>query len=354
MGECVSTSQAKVEPSIDSALLVDSIPAGVVVVSGSGTIVFANHRAREILPTASVGANIATILAPLDTLRRAQEGDRASLSYYNPRDQKEVAVGYSFATIKHADCEECHVLLCQDISDVVRLQSERDKLLQIAAVGEVLPAILHELKNPLAAVRSTVELLIEETPASQTRDDLYTVLGELRRMSLMLDGVGSIERDLASTRLNAIDQACREAFFVMKAQAVDKGVELQADIAHLPLLPFHAAGFRTIVFNLVKNALDASRQGDRIALAVTLHNAELRVSVSDTGQGMTPDVLAKCRQLFFTTKNRGSGIGLALCQTLAESVEGTVEIASEQHKGTTVTVCVPVENTSQLAFTREA
>jgi signal transduction histidine kinase len=222
-------------------------------------------------------------------------------------------------------------------------------LLKVAAVGELVPTILHELKNPLSAVTTAVELLIEELESSTAQSDLHAVLTELHRMRLMLDGVGSVGQSLRSVRARAIDQALREAIQVLSRHASDQQIELREKVDDLPLLKLEPTVLRAVVFNLVMNAIQASGPGKTVTLQVSLVNggSRLKIQVCDQGCGMSPEILTRCRELFYTTKPRGTGVGLALCSQVMDEVGGDLEIDSTPGHGTTVTLLIPLPTTHQ-------
>lgn len=225
-----------------------------------------------------------------------------------------------------------------------RLREERDRLLRLAAVGEVLPSLLHELRNPIAGVTTALEVLIEEMEPGEVRDTLHALLGELRRAQLTLQGIGTADRALRGDGSHhAIDHALRDACRVMSASAREAGVELRTDIPDLPLLPIDAPALRGVLFNLLNNAIAATRGKGTVDVIVRLDGSTLNVVVRDDGVGMKPEVRARCTELFFTTKARGSGIGLALARRTLESVGGSIDIESEPGKGTTVTLSIPVD-----------
>ena len=118
------------------------------------------------------------------------------------------------------DGSRCIVLLLRDITHTETLRAERDRLVRLAAVGEVLPSILHELKNPLAAVSTTVEVLLEEVGEGPVQEQLHAVLSEVRRMKLTFEGIGLGNQGLRSARYCPVDFAVIEAFRVLAAPAV--------------------------------------------------------------------------------------------------------------------------------------
>lgn len=331
--------------------LLDVLPSGVLHVGPDGRIRSANPRAAVVLGRRDerlAGLDVAEVLLPLTELVRAEgatdQEHRTSLDRVLANGSRQT-LGFQTAPVPEAHGGGW-VVVFQDITSLRALRAERDRLLQIAAVGEVLPAILHELKNPLAAVRTTVELLVEEaTEGSSLQTDLHAVLHEIRRLVLTLDGVGRFRQELRAGRPAPIDHAIREAALLLEPQAKARGVRLECHVPDLPLLPLDTSAVRAIVFNLVTNATHACAPGQRIEIrgALSPDGRSFSIVVEDDGCGMSPDVLARCRELFFTTKPRGTGIGLALCSTLAESAGGTLDVVSVHQRGTTVTLSVPLD-----------
>ncbi len=332
--------------------ILEALDTAVLVTDSAGRVVFANPRAAHVLGRGPglLGMRLAELLP--DVAR--QIGAEAS-SDAPPRsrcrgllpDGREITIGFSVSEIgrRRLDRNREHLaILFQDITGFEKVREERDRLLQLAAVGEVLPSVLHELKNPLAAITTAVEVLLEDIAPGHLQDDLHAVLSEVRRIKLTLEGIGLVSHGLSGTRDNAVDFALMEAFRVLEAQMKRKGIVATCDVPSLPLLPFDAAAIRAILFNLVTNAIHACRPGDAITLQAGLSpgKGDFFLSVADTGCGMPSDVMERCRELFFTTKPNGSGIGLPLCVSVVERAGGQLSIESTVGRGTRVTVRLPI------------
>jgi len=323
------------------ALVLEVLRAGVIAVDEQGVVVSCNPQGSELLRKpvdAIVGTPIAHLLAPLAELRaHTGQGERGEVTIRHA-DGAEAVLGYTLSALEAGGAV---VLLFQEISGVLALRRERDRLLQLAAVGEVLPSVLHELRNPLAAITSMLEVLVEEVDGEIQRD-LHSVLSEVRRVSLGLQGIGGLGRSVRGHGCEAIDEAISEAVRVLQPTAERKNVELVDGVTTLPLLHLDRAVVKGIVFNLVRNAIDACGPGDRIRAEAALVDDSFELRVIDSGRGMSADVIARCTEIFFTTKDGGSGIGLAICRQAAERCGGTLHIHSEIGRGTTVIVRVPL------------
>jgi signal transduction histidine kinase len=328
-------------------VVLTQLSAAVLVLDPTGLVAFANLRAAEVLgrPVEQlVGARVDDVLEPLASIVEAARSreERRACCAQTRGDGARLEIGYT-ATPLACGCEEpSYSVVFQDVTQRERIRDERDRLLRLAAVSEVLPALLHELKNPLAAVTTAVEVLVEDLSDGPTRDAIHAVLGEIRRMKLTLEGVGSISRELGSRRNHPIDHAVAEVARVLTSQAKARHIELLVDVPTAPLLPLEPSVVRALVLNLVMNAIHATRDG-RVRLSGRWRSERelYEIVVEDEGEGMSPEVLARCTELFYTTKARGSGIGLALVRRTVEASGGAIHLHSERGRGTRVTLELP-------------
>jgi signal transduction histidine kinase len=342
--------------------LIDGLPTGVLVTDAEGLILHANPRATEILSeslVALLGAPIHCVLAPIEELLKLAEEDSSHAGELVRVGYGASTIGFRVGTLEPGPSDSArYEIVFQEIGTLHRLREERDRLLKLAAVGEVLPALLHEIKNPLAGITTTVEVLLEDVPEGHVKRELVAVLGEVRRIKLTLEGIGVFSHQLHSPRRAPVHKALREAFIVVESQMRAKGIRGIPRIPDLAPLPMDVAVMRAFLFNLATNAVHACSAGDEIVVSLRLleEGTVLELSVSDTGCGMVPGVLARCRELFFTTKSNGSGIGLALCGRMAEQSGGSMQIESQEGQGTTVTMRLPVgaPSVADLATTHDS
>lgn len=327
----------------------DAVASALLIIDAKGTIFHANQAATRMLGKPLerlVGKGISSHLFSLKHL-------------LDPTSQKEVKV---MGEVPSADGRshyyECRINPCPpqelwpepawlvvvtDHTERQQLRQERERLMEMAAINEILPTILHEFKNPLASIQALVELLVEECDEGHLQQQLHGILMEIRRMKLGFEGLGTTTRDLSSHQPQALDFAVKEACGIFHRLLLRGGIRLETEIATTPLIPLDSGGIRGILFNLLNNAKQACKPGDTIRVKSHLEDQGkiFTFSVADSGIGMSEEVLQRCTNLFFTTKRMGSGIGLALCKTAVEKQGGSLDIASEPGKGTTITVRLP-------------
>jgi two-component system sensor histidine kinase HydH len=223
------------------------------------------------------------------------------------------------------------------------LATQRNQLLEtqaLAIVGELSRAVAHSIRSPLAAIRSSAELSLEDA-SEDTRASLEAVVRESDRIDGMLRELLSFtpggSSDKPSASLNTELQHVLHSF-----ETDSRRREVRLVAALEPNLPEVIGDSRLLAqafSSVLSNALEASPQGTeiRVTLAADRAHREVFVAVQDRGPGMSAEQLARAFEPFFTTKQRGLGIGLALVRHIVTMYGGRVAIESALGKGTRVT-----------------
>jgi signal transduction histidine kinase len=336
--------------------VLDSLGTAVVVVNAAGYIAFANRRALTVLGRADdelLGVPVGDVLVSFDAVRRSAEeldGEDARAHTALP-ERPEVTIGYRASRLRLSEEQSSsgYTVSFQDITASEKVRSERDRLARLAAVSDVLPVVLDELKAPLDAIESVVALTAHEAQDEATQFELQAVLLEVRRLGLALEGVGAVGRRLESDEPTAIDVAIREVCTILSRHAQSRGVAIFTDVPPMEALCFDASVVRALVFHTVTNAIQACPDGGRVRIVARLDDASaLRLRVQDDGIGMAPDVLASCREPFYSTRPNGTGMGLTVCDQAVREVGGELRIESTPGRGTTVTLVLPTSRRSGI------
>jgi len=213
---------------------------------------------------------------------------------------------------------------------------------QLAAVGELAASIAHEVRNPLAGMKGALQILSKELePASQE------IVGELLAQ---IDRLEQLVRDLLTY---ARPRALRRRSFDLH-DLLDRLLRVHEDESeayNVTVRRSYGPGAGKVVadpdqmeqlfLNLIHNALQAMTGGGTLTIDTRAVNGEVVVTLEDAGKGIPASDLPKVLQPFFTTKHRGSGLGLSIVKKITEAHGGALEIRSELGCGTTVTVAIP-------------
>ncbi len=220
------------------------------------------------------------------------------------------------------------------------IQSER-----LAAIGRMAAHVSHEVRNPLSSIGLNVELL-EESLSSADRETL-DLLGAIHREIDRLRAV--TEEYLRVARLpnphlvpEHIPDVVRAAVQLLRPELTAAGIELELRLnEELPLVALDEAQIRQVLINLLKNAHEAMPEGGRIELEARTTKGGVELIVRDHGVGMDGEQKERIFDLFYTTKQRGSGLGLPLTQQIVVAHRGYIRCESSPGKGTTFTLFFP-------------
>jgi two-component system NtrC family sensor kinase len=220
------------------------------------------------------------------------------------------------------------------------IQSER-----LAAIGRMAAHVSHEVRNPLSSIGLNVELLEESLSSAdrETRDLLGAIHREIERLRLVTEEYLRVAR-LPNPHLvpEYIPDVVRGAVQLLRIELEQAGVELDLRLAEdLPLVALDEAQIRQVLINLLKNAHEAMPEGGRIELEARTGDGGVELVVRDYGLGMDGEQKERIFDLFYTTKQRGSGLGLPLTQQIVVAHRGHIRCESSPGKGTTFTLWFP-------------
>ncbi len=279
------------------------------------------------------------VVVTLRPLRRLREGARR------------IAAGDYASRISETGPSEV-ADLAREFNVMGRAIEERERELvrseRLAAVGKMAAMITHEVRNPLSSIGLNTELLedeLDEGP-SEARDLCRAIHHEVDRLTAITEEYLAFARlpkpKLAAEPINPMVGAL--AAFVREDLAV-RDVKLVTELAPGdPIAQIDAGQIRQCLINLVRNAADAvvANKGGKVLLRTKTTSKRIEISVIDDGVGIPPDVLPRLFDPFFSTKEGGSGLGLALTQQIVRDHGGDLAVQSTVGRGTTFTLSVPV------------
>jgi two-component system NtrC family sensor kinase len=241
-------------------------------------------------------------------------------------------------------------LLAADLAVALELKSLQSQLIRsekLAALGQLVAGVAHELNNPLTAVMGYGDLLSEDVPSGAPRDRLDKLVNESRRMKKIVENLLRFSRQSTMDR-QSVDLApvVRDVLTLREYYAHTRGLEILADVrSNLPRVAVDEDQFKQILLNLVNNAIDAVENVDgpkRITVRAFARGNRAIVEVEDTGPGFHD--LNRALDPFYTTKpvGKGTGLGLSICYGIIKEHDGEIRLANLQPHGARVTVELPL------------
>ena len=238
-------------------------------------------------------------------------------------------------------------------SEIKLLQSEKQ-----ASIGRLAAGVAHEINNPLTGVLTFTHMLLQRKDIKEDmRSDLETIAQQTERVRKIVKNLLDFSRQTElNPELTDINQLVESVVSMMRNQALVRGIDLQCNLDEgLPLLTLDANQIQSVLFNLLLNALDATKQDDTIVVTTGIGisgNAAdpqgVEITVRDTGYGISSEHLNKLFDPFFSTKDvgQGTGLGLAISYGIVQRHGGTIWVQSEIGKGSTFTVWLPLGGVS--------
>ena len=330
-----------------SSDILGSMEQAVITTDINGVVTSINKRGEEFLEADSdcVGQTI-NDLAPnslcsyyLDWL------DEKQSSTY---DEFSVQINGNLQTFL-ATCESLNdqnsneigaVIQLQDITEHKLIEDRMRRMERYMGLGSVAAGLHHEIKNPLAALSLHVQLLEEQLEADEPSEEIKTMLSvigtEINRIGGVLEGF----RDFASignfelSDVNLLELIQNQIAFI-RPQATSKKIEIEL-VRCEPTLQISANRVRIeqVLLNLIINAMEAMRDGGKISVSAFEQGENVLITVADSGTGILNSLQDRVFDPYFTTKNSGTGLGLALCDKIMRQHDGSIDFQTSD-AGTT-------------------
>ena len=342
--------------------VIDSLLSGLVTADADRRVLTFNRAASLItgLPAQqAIGADAGDVLQLPDAFRsnlstlRETRSLRADLQY-RTREGRVVEMGVTATTLQFPDGRSGYLFTFQDITDVRRLEREARLQQRLAAVGEMAAGIAHEIRNPLASMSGSIQVLRHELPLSDEQAQLMDIV--LRESERLNDTIRSFlayarPQRFAVARLDIRRVVQDTATLLRNGPAVGDAHVIQVDVPAGPVW-FEADEnqLRQVIWNLATNGLRAMPRGGRLLLAARVEPAsegpgDVVISVEDQGCGIPSDQLDGIFQPFRSSFDKGTGLGLAIVHRIVTDYSGVIQVSSTVDVGTTVRVRFPIRAT---------
>ncbi len=343
-----------------------SIAAGVITVDKNGLIVTWNRRAEEIINLRAhqiVGRHYREFIRMLqvdlpvrnETMRMveltAQTGKvfrRNRLCYRSPQGD-ETYVNLSASQLRSEAGEYLGIVVVfEDVTNEIQMKEEVERVSKLAETGQLAANIAHELRNPLSSIKGAAQLLRSELPAdyvAQHGEFLDIIVDEVHGLNRMTTEFLEFSRvtppEMQQVNLNV--QVSRLVQF-MQTYLSSHDVTVIPALDDLPLLLIDKGQIEQVMKNIVINGVQAMPHGGYLTIGTRYFAATdiVELSFTDTGNGIPPDKMAKIWTPFFTTKTKGTGLGLPIARKIAETHGGRLSVRTSPGEGSTFTLHLPV------------
>ncbi len=232
----------------------------------------------------------------------------------------------------------------RDITSRTHMEKKLQQTEKLAAIGELSTYIAHEIRNPLFAIGGFANSLLRMPELnSGAKKKAQIILDESKRLDGILKSILNFARPteakITEVDVNEIVNQTMELMSIgCRKQNIEVNLDLEEDLAQAKANPELV---KQSLINIVKNAMEVMPDGGDLDIKTTICAQFICIQISDSGPGIDPQIQDKLFNPFFSTKEKGSGLGLAMTKKTIEDLGGEVELKSKKGEGTTVTLSLP-------------
>jgi two-component system, NtrC family, sensor histidine kinase PilS len=342
--------------------IIESVDTGIMTINRQGKIKSFNRAAEEIsgLTFAEVeNRNIVEIFPYFVHIKEkiTQEDYKSSIknSYnleFTSKGNKHLILGCSVSVLKdNKDKRIGDILIFQDLTSIKKMEEALEKNKRLAIIGEMAAGLAHEMRNPLASISGSIQVLRKDIKLSDMDE---------RLMQIILRGKDQLENIIKDFLLLARPIQGNQQTILMSEIIEDvvesikyvpdwnENITVSLSLSDNLTVCANRAEIREVVWNLILNSIQAMPEGGILSIETKKNlsddstNEFLEIRISDTGYGIDEKYLNKIFEPFFTTKERGTGLGLAIVNKLVAGYAGTTKIESNIERGTTFSLTLPL------------
>jgi PAS domain S-box-containing protein len=228
-----------------------------------------------------------------------------------------------------------------DTTDQKWVEKEMARLDRLNMVGQMAASLGHEIRNPMTVVRGFIQLLSEQKCYAKDKNYFELMMEELDRANGILSEYLGMARDkIVELQPQYLDQVVKAIYPMLEADANYREMNIELDLGKPPMPLIDQKEIRQVILNLGRNGLEAMSSGGTLTIGTTVEGNDVVLFVKDEGPGMDPGIMDKLGTPFLTTKLNGSGLGLAVCYSIAARHNARLEFETSP-QGTIIKMCFP-------------
>ena len=377
----------RIVQNLDSGLLTVD-PAGRITSFNRAAEKLTRYSAAEVLgqPVEAIFRGSARLLADSAGESGGGPTGHSFERWMTRKDKKRIYLRVAASIMRDADgTVDGHILVFEDRTRLLLMEEQLEREERLAAVGRLSAAIAHEIRNPVASITGSVQVLRADLELESEDDELLGIVErEANRLGHLVSDFLHLTREespqLSPGKLGVL---IRETLQLLESKAKDQGIEVEVNLDYDPMLEIEPARMRQVLWNLVNNAFQAMTAGGRLGIrteritrddfgrdtladlsatgewaAATGEGAPpdwmqlgpgegaLRLHVTDSGPGISDENLTRVFDPFYTTRSGGTGLGLAIVARIVQAHRGLITVQSQPGEGTSFAIWLPVDDDS--------
>ncbi|WP_335869870.1 ATP-binding protein [Bacillus sp. 2205SS5-2] len=245
----------------------------------------------------------------------------------------------------------CNIIAMSAISRDISYKKDTENMLlqseKLSIAGEMAAGVAHEIRNPLTVISGFIQMIHSD---ENNKYKTYTnvMLSELQRINLIISEFLVLAKPQADIhKISLLDDVIRDVIVLFESECNLNNVSIHEDWKQENISMYCEPNqLKQLFINLFKNALEAMPHGGELSISIEKTDSNILIHIKDTGDGIRPDLLEKIDAPFYTTKEKGTGLGLMISKKIVQNHHGSLEYKSQENKGTIVIVSLPHSNIS--------
>ncbi|MGA2516848.1 MAG: ATP-binding protein [Thermodesulfobacteriota bacterium] len=343
--------------------IIQSIGSGIIITEMNDTITYINKAGERIL-----GYTIEELMGQPFSIFSLKEKQSAAPSFLNnpddldtrkegwmtKKDHSEFPVGFTINSHLSIRGERIgKIVVFRDLTNIYKIQEEILRMDRLISLGKLASGIAHEIRNPLAGIKTTAQALGEEMSGDDSRREyLHRITKEIDRLNDLLKTFFSFAKPQNLTLVHChIKDIINEIIPFLIKEIADKGIRfVESYHPQLPRIKVDKTQMHQVFLNLFLNAIQAMPTGGELKIQASpmisnslkgVRQNFVKVLISDTGRGIPSHIVHKIFDPFFTTKPKGIGLGLSITYQIIKKHGGTIKVESQWEKGTSFIINLP-------------
>ncbi len=320
--------------------IVESLEEGIIMTTANGEILMINHGAEKIFSTHRAnwkGKNINEFFRFYEII----PGEIKKIISSKKTGKKLIIRQVSMEVGGRFNA----LYIFEDVTEVKNLENALSRAENLALLGKITASVAHEIKNPLASLKLSVQLLKKQLGNSNSEilETINVLDKEVRRLEERSKGFLEFSNPKYEFKALNVIEVVTEAVKLARIRARDRNIQITTDYSDENVVVLGDMNALNSAFlNVLVNAMDACEENGKISIKVKKEEKMVTISFTDNGKGISPDALDYIFEPFFTLKNGGTGLGMSIVKRVVTSHGGKVKVMSKKGEGTTVNLYIPL------------
>ena len=254
----------------------------------------------------------------------------------------EIRTGLSWSQLFYLDGQPCHITGLIDVTEQKCIQQEMARLDRLNLVGQLAAGIAHEVRNPMTTVRGYLQLLGSKPEYEAKKSTFELMISEVDRANAIITEFLSLAQTKSTElKYQNLNDVLNNLYPLLEADTFSQNKQISFIPGEIPNLELNGKEISQLILNLTRNGLEAMKERGLLTIESYVENCKVVLEITDEGCGVPRENLTKLGMPFFTTKDNGTGLGLASCYKIAESHNAKVHVDSDPN-GTTFSILFPI------------